>query len=167
MELAVILQGISAAAMTLGMIYGTINLRLFIANRKRDSAMQLLNSFQTTDFVRGLYVVLSLRDGMSKSDVEQLPPDEFIAIFMVMGTWERLGILVYRREIPLQLVDDAFSGPVVQSWQKLGRYIEQFRADLGRDTAMEWFQWLAERIMERENSKAPVPAYLAHRHWKP
>jgi hypothetical protein len=31
---------------------------------------------------------------------------------------------------------------------------------------MEWFQWLAERMLERETASQPVPAYIAHRHWK-
>jgi hypothetical protein len=86
---------------------------------------------------------------------------------MVLGTWERLGVLVYRREIDLELVDDAFSGPIVQSWQKLGSYVHEFRTHIQRDTAFEWFQWLAERMMERETSAQPLPAYVAHRDWRP
>jgi len=89
-----------------------------------------------------------------------------MAIFIVIGTWERLGILVFRHEIDFALVDDAYSGPIVQSWQKLGRYIHDFRAYVQRDTAMEWFQWLAERMMEKEKGAQPVPAYLAHKNWK-
>jgi hypothetical protein len=42
----------------------------------------------------------------------------------------------------------------------------EFRAQIGRDTFMEWFQWLAERMLEREQAEEPVPAYLAHRGWK-
>ena len=30
----------------------------------------------------------------------------------------------------------------------------------------EWFQWLAERVAEREREVNPVPAHLAHRDWK-
>ena len=76
-----------------------------------------------------------------------------------------MEVLVYRREVDIELVDDAFSGPIVQSWQKLGQYISELRAYLQRDTAMEWFQWLAERMMEREAVLGPVPAYQANRDW--
>ena len=76
-----------------------------------------------------------------------------------------MEVLVYRREVDIELVDDAFSGPIVQSWQKLGQYISELRAHLQRDTAMEWFQWLAERMMEREAVLGPVPAYQAHQDW--
>ena len=47
---------------------------------------------------------------------------------MVIGTWERLGILVYRREIDPNRVDDAYSEPILHSWQRLEKYILEFRA---------------------------------------
>ena len=35
-----------------------------------------------------------------------------------MTTWESLGILVFRGEVSLDLVDDFFSGAVELSWRK-------------------------------------------------
>jgi hypothetical protein len=85
---------------------------------------------------------------------------------LVSLTWESLGILVFRREVTLDLVDDFFSGPIVISWQKLKVYAEEFRRDLNRATGSEWFHWLAERMLEREKALPPVPAYIAHRNWR-
>jgi hypothetical protein len=31
----------------------------------------------------------------------------------------------------------------------------------------EWFQWLAERFLDREQAAPPVPAHIAYRHWRP
>lgn len=89
-----------------------------------------------------------------------------MTIYLVLGTWERLGILVQRHEIPIDLVDDAFSGPIIQSWMKLGAYVESFRARVNRETGFEWFQWLAERMLEREQHGSAIPAYVAHRNWE-
>jgi hypothetical protein len=147
--------------------FGIQNIRQYQASRKREAAILMLNSFQTTEFVRGLLCLFDLPEDASKQEIEKLPMDQFLAIYIVIGTWERLGVLVFRREIDLELVDDAFSGPIIQSWQRLGRYIKELRAYLHRDTAMEWFQWLAERMMERETTAEPIPAYIAHRNWKP
>jgi hypothetical protein len=63
------------------------------------------------------------------------------------------------------MVDDFFSGPIVLSWRKLRRYVEQQRLELHRDTIWEWFQWLAERMLERESATPPIPAHIQHRHW--
>jgi hypothetical protein len=167
MNLPLLLQLIATAIMIVGIAFGIQNIRQYQASRKRESAIMMLNSFQTSEFVRGLLFIFDLPEEAGKAEIDQLPADQFLALYMVIGTWERLGVLVYRREIDLELVDDAFSGPIVQSWQKLGRYIQEFRAHLHRETAMEWFQWLAERMMERETTSQPVPAYIAHRDWKP
>jgi hypothetical protein len=160
------LQLISTAIMIIGIAFGIQNIRQYQAMRKRESAIMMLNSFQTADFVKGFLHILDLPQNAGKSEVDGLPHDQFLAIYMVMGTWERLGILVYRREIDLDLVDDAFSGPIIQSWQKLERYVKEWRAHIQRETAMEWFQWLAERMMERESDSQPTPAYMANKEWK-
>lgn len=134
--------------------------------RQRESAILMLNSFQTNEFVRGLLLVFSLPDGISKAEVDGLPKDDYLAVYLMLGTWERLGILVYHKEIPLDLVDDAFSGPILISWQKLRVFVEQFRVDVQRETGFEWFQWLAERMTERERTASAIPAYIAHKNWK-
>jgi hypothetical protein len=64
------------------------------------------------------------------------------------------------------LVDDFFSGPLVISWQKLKVYSEEWRRTLNRETGNEWFHWLAERMLEREKTSPPIPAYVAHHHWR-
>ena len=166
MNLSLIIQLISTTAVILGIIFGILNLRNFQAMRKREAAILMLNSFQTNDFVKGLLLLFDLPNGITKTEVDKLPADQFLALYMVIGTWERLGILVYRREIELDLVDDAYSGPIIQSWQTLENYIQEFREHIKRDTAFEWFQWLAERMMERETNAQPTPAYIAYRNWK-
>ena len=167
MDISLIFQVISTTIMVIGVVFGLANLYNFQLARKREAAIMMLNSFQTTDFVKGLLYILALPDDISKDEMEKLPEDKFMAIYIVVGTWERLGILVQRGEIGIDLVDDAFSGPIIQSWQKLGKYMQGFRADLQRDTAFEWFQWLAERMMERETTDSAIPAYVAYRNWKP
>ena len=78
---------------------------------------------------------------------------------------ESLGILVYRREITLDLIDDYFSGPITFGWRRLSRYMNDIRKESGRETMGEWFQWLAERLQERESKAPPVPANVAFRDW--
>lgn len=60
----------------------------------------------------------------------------------------------------------SFGGAISISWRKLHVFVEEVRASTGRDTVWEWFQWLAERMAEREKSSLPVPAHIAHRSWR-
>jgi len=148
-------------------VFGIINLRNFQVMRKREAAILMLNSFQTMDFVRGLLYIFDLPDNATNEELEKLPEDKYMVIYLVLGAWERLSFLVFRNEISVDLVDDAFSGPILQSWIKLGKFVEEFRARVQRETGFEWFQWLAERMLEREQHGSAVPAYIAHKNWKP
>jgi hypothetical protein len=153
--------------MILGVAFSLWNLRNFYAMRKREAAILLLSSLQTTDFVRGLLIIFDLPDNAGMTTINALPEDKYVALYVVLGTWERLGILVYHREIDLALVEDSFSGAILQSWNKTERYLMEWRESIGRDMAMEWFQWLAERIAERQSGARALPAYKVHRNWKP
>lgn len=108
-----------------------------------------------------------LPDGANTKRIrESLGPDGEDAVYLVTLTWESLGILLFRRELTLDLIDDFFSGLILVSWRKLRVYVEEMRGVLRRETGAEWFQWLAERMMERERISPPVPAYVAHKNWR-
>jgi hypothetical protein len=111
--------------------------------------------------------VLSLPDRADAEKIrEVLGPDGEDAVYLVALTRESIGVLLFRRELTLDLIDDFFSGPIVLSWKKLQVYSEEWRHTLDRETFSEWFHWLAERMMEREKLAPPVPAYIAHRRWR-
>jgi len=166
MELSLVFQIISTSAVILGIIFGILNLRNFQKMRKREAAILMLNSFQTTEFVRGLLIVFDLPEDADKAKIEALPKEDYLAFYVLLGTWERLGILVFHNEIPLDLVTEAFSGTILASWEKLRNFVFQFRADVKREAAFEWFQWLAERIGERDQASSIMPAYVIHKNWK-
>jgi hypothetical protein len=86
-------------------------------------------------------------------------------VFLVGLTWESLVVLLFRHEVTFDLMDDFFSGAIAISWRKLHVFVEEDRRTLQRDMVWEWFQWLAERMIEREKRATPVPAHIAHRAW--
>jgi putative heme iron utilization protein len=86
-------------------------------------------------------LVYNLPDELSKEEVENLLGKKFHLVYALMTTWESLGILVFRGEVDLDLVDEFFSGPIKISWRKLQGHVLGEREMLGRDTIEEWFQW--------------------------
>ncbi len=65
------------------------------------------------------------------------------------------------------MVDDFYSGTLIQSHRKLRRYVAELRSETGRDTRWEWFEWLADRMAERESGAPPVPANIKYQAWRP
>jgi hypothetical protein len=63
-------------------------------------------------------------------------------------------------------VHDAYGRRIVVSRQKLEQYVTDLRVELQRKSEFEWFQWLAEWMMENEKAEPPIPAYLAHSDWQ-
>ncbi len=165
MQLSLIIDIISVSVLILGLVFGLIQLRQYRLSQNREASLHLLNSFQTTDFLHGIWIIQELPVGLSKKEIEERVGSDIRLILLVISNWESLGILVFNREITIEMVDDAYSGPISFSWQKLEKYITDMRNDLKLNTPFEWFQWLVDRMKEREKLNPPVPAYIAHRDW--
>ena len=165
MELSFILNIVATIAVVIGVVFGLTQLRHYHLSRKRDSALFLLNSYQTGEFSQGIWTILSIPDGLTKKEIEERVGEEIKVVYLVMSTWESIGILVFHNEVTMDMVDDAFGDPITLSWQKLEQYVSWMREEYQRETIFEWFQWLAERMKDREKSRSPVPAYIAHKEW--
>ena len=164
MDISTLANLINAIAVTAGVIFAAAQIREF---RRRQSMYTLVQTFQSADFAKALHRVTELPDNLNRAAIRaKVGPDGEDDIYFLMTTWESIGILVFHNELTLDVVDDFFSGPIVVSWRKLAPCVEEIRAELHRDTVFEWFQWLAERFIEREKSSAPVPAHVAHRDWR-
>jgi hypothetical protein len=158
---------ISTSAIVAAGIFAGVQLRLYNKQRARESALHLVQSFRTPEFLSALNLVFELPEGLSKQELEDRVGDKLVHLLVMFGTFESLGILVYRREIDIQLVEDFFSGIIILSGRKLGRYLDDVRAVSQRDTYYEWAQWLYHQLEQRELKTPAVPSYVAFSSWKP
>jgi hypothetical protein len=166
-DAGVVFEGIQALAVVVGVGFAVYETRRYRRQRNREAAMELLHAFQTPEFAKALVRVYQLPDDLPKEEIERRLGEDLHFVYAMTTTWESIGVLVQRGEVDIELVDDFFSGPIVVSWRKLHRYFEGERAETGRETVGEWFQWLAEQFMKREAAASPVPAHVQHRDWRP
>jgi hypothetical protein len=166
MDWSLFLNAVSAIALVAGVLFAAYQLVELRRQHKRDAVLGLVRSFQSGDFTAALGRVNSLPDGADQKTIRRvLGPEGRDEVFLVGLTWESLGVLAFRREIDMATIDDFFSGAIAISWRKLHNFVEEDRKSLERETVWEWFQWLAERMQERESKETPVPAQIAHRDW--
>ncbi len=165
MDLVGAAEIVSAVAVVIGFGFAIFELRRYRQRRTRESMLEMVKSYQTLEFAVALNRLVDLPDGLSKQQIEHHLGEDIRFISLLMTTWEALGVVTYKREIDLDLLEDFFSGPILLSWKKLRRYVEEMRRIGGRDTYYEWFQWLAERIEERETTAKPIPAHIEHKGW--
>lgn len=167
MTLPDLLSLASTLAIVAAGVFAGLQVRQFNRQRTRDSALQLLHSFQTPEFANGVNIVFDLPDGLSKKEIEDRLGDKLTNILVMFGTFESLGILIFRREIDIALVEDFCGGAIIMAGKRFKRYLAEMQELSNRDTYYEWFQWLFDRCEERESKTPAVPAFVAHRDWKP
>lgn len=166
MDISTLANLINAIAVTAGVIFAATQIRDYRKQRKRDSMLSLVRSFQNPTFAKGLRRVVELPENATADEIRRiLGPDGEDLIVHVSATWETIGVLLFHGELTIDVIDDFFSGPILISWRKLLPYTTDLREQYQRETWSEWFQWLAERMMERESKTPAVPAYVAYRNW--
>jgi hypothetical protein len=166
MDLALIVNLITVIALALGILFGLLQLRHYHLSRKREAALLMINSFQTEEFFNGIWIIQGLPVGLTMKEIEERLGEKIKSVYLVISTWERIGILVFNHEISIDIVNDSYSGLIIFSWQRLEKYVTDLRSEIQLETRFEWFQWLAERVMEREKFKPAIPAYLAYPDWE-
>lgn len=166
MAVDTIINLISAISIIAGIIFAVIHTRHFAKQRARESALQLLHSYQTPEFQYAVNVIVDLPEGLTKKEVEDLLGDRLTSLLVMFGTFEALGALIHRHEIDITLVEDFFSGVIILAWKKSKTYIFEMREISNRPTYYEWFQWMSEQIEKRELKTPAIPAHIAFRDWK-
>ena len=152
-----------------GVIFGAAELREVRHSQESQSMLQLYQTLQSPDNVRGSDLLNQMPDSLSADSMLALATQGPHAedIRQVVLTFEALGVMVYRGDVPIEWVDELFHYSIVSSWQKLKPSIEERRKRLAYPGVLEWYQWLAERLIEREALASALPAYEAYRDWTP
>src|SRR5438094_10083268 len=103
---------INAIAVTAGVIFAATQIRYYRQRRRRDAMLELVRSFQSPAFTSALRRVLSLPDGADAQKIrEVLGPDGEDAVYLVALTWESIGVLLFRRELTLDTIDETLAVP--------------------------------------------------------
>lgn len=149
-----------------GVVFGIVQIRQYQQQRHDVAAVQLVNSFQSPDFNKSLRKVWSLPDSASRQELNARGEEWQEAVYQVAMTMETMGVLVYRRIVPLEILDELMGDAILLIWRKLRPWVEHLRIEQKRDSAYEWFQWLSERLAENER-RTEIGAYQKYRNWKP
>ena len=166
MDFNTVLDLIATTFIVAAAVFGVIQLWHLQKQRAHDSALQMLHSFQTPEFLSAVNIVFELPDGLSKKEIDARLGEKITCLLVMFGTFESLGILVFRREMDIRLVEDFLSGILILSGRKLKKYLEEVRVLSNRQTYYEWCQWLIEQVENRERQFPATPAFVAFRNWK-
>ena len=150
-----------------GLLFAVIQIRQYRQQLRETATLELMNKFQTQEFSQAFQTLRSLPEDVPSSELNADNPETEAAAMFVCSVYETVGVLVFRRILPFQVVEDLTGGAIALCWRKLRTWIQEIRVETSNDRVFEWFQWLVERCAEQQKieSKA-LPAYTAHRNWR-
>ena len=162
-QMAQILSGI---AVVVAIVFGVAQVRQFQRQRLDSAAVELMRSLQDREFTNAFRLIFPLPKGLPAAEFGALGPEYEDAAICIAVRLETMGLLVYQESIPLHLVEEIIGGTAVLFWTKLRPWVEEHRAEQKHQLLFEWFQWLAERLVERGRPEQ-IPAYTRCRDWRP
>jgi hypothetical protein len=156
---------IGAGSIVTGLIVGWVQIR-HLRRQQRDAvAINLAQTFYSRDLARSIALLQHLPDGISLAQLRERGDDYEQAAITVVTSFETMGLLVYKRIAPMDLVLDLAGGIVSTMYKKLRHWLEELREEQQQPSWGEWFEWLGDQALKIK--PASEPAHIKYRHWKP
>jgi len=138
---------VAAAGVLVGVVYYILEIRNQNRMRQTDLVMKLYSQFSSLEFQKVWYEVLK-REAKDYYDYEKkygLTEYSVIDIF-----FEGIGILLKRKLIGIELVDDMFTTPVKWTWEKMKDITLELRKVRNAPEIGEWLEYLYNEMKKRE-----------------
>ena len=148
-----------------GTVFGLFELSEYRKQRRDAVAAELMRAFMNANLAHAITMIRDLPDGVSADDLRRKGPETESAAVLINTTFETMGLLVFERIAPFDLVLKLAGGIIVVMWHKLRPWINQIRQEQSQPSWAEWFQWLAQQCERHKNSLEP--AYTRHGDWRP
>ena len=150
-----------------GVFFGVMEIRHYRQQRQEAAAMEIIRTFQSTQFTSALRLVMDYEQECKRCGEEAIPQHLQDAALLVSTTMEAVGLMVNQRIVPFRLVQQLMGGTIQASWRVLRSHTEWLRKKLGRPAVHEWFQWMAERLAEYPEYSDEEGAYSKYKDWRP
>ncbi len=161
----ILVNALQTAAIVLGLVYGGVQVAQFRDEQRRQSNMELARSFMTPDFHRAMSLVLSA-PAPGAGGANAFAADEMPNILNMLQAFETVGVLVHQGEMDIAIVNELMGSEITAAWRRMAPTLIAFREARNDPHSAQWFQWLAERLVEYR-ARTPAPAYEAYREWQP
>jgi hypothetical protein len=150
---------LASASVVAGVAYYSFEVRHQSRIRQTDLIMKLDSDWRSKEFRESYATVMNLNlEDFSYDDFSKKHPPysmetpEARAVRDVSLFFDLIGILLRRKLIDIEMVDDLFSFNIKMMWEKLKPIMEARRRDIG-PTYRKWFEYLYNEMKKREQQK--------------
>jgi hypothetical protein len=164
-DLANLVEIVGIFAILFGIIFGVLQIRQNRIQRRDLAILECAHLFEDEQFAEAFRLLSELPNGMTQAQFAELDEKYESAAIRAAMKFETIGILVHRGVVPLSAMEELVSGAALAIWRILQPWIEELRVKRSYPTYWEWYQWLVERLEERQ-SQERSPAFMAYADWK-
>jgi len=142
-----------AIGVIVGVIFAVLELRDLVKTRQTDLVIRLHHTWISKEYREAWTRMLTLEFENYNDFVKKHGPITSgklasVAILMVAGFYESVGVLLHRKLIDIGLVSDLF--PVRMSWEKIKPVFVGWRKQVNEPRLAEWFENLYNEMQRRE-----------------
>jgi len=152
---------VASASVTLAALYYIWQIRHQNKIRQTDLIMRLYSPIVTREFVENDVSIFhqdvdDLEGFMRKygSFLKFMESPDYAPYMMDHEFFEGVGILLHKKLIDIELVDDLFSSPIIMIWEKTLPITKALREYFKRPQLSEWFEYLYNEMKKREQQLA-------------
>lgn len=156
---------IGACSILTGLIFGIFQIRQYRVQQRDIVAINLAQTFYSRDLAQALALLQDVPDDIRLNEMRDMGAEYHAAAITIVTSFETMGLLVFKRTAPLDLVLDLAGGIVSVMCRKLRRWLADLREEQSQPSWGEWFEWLGDRAIELKETTQP--AQVAYRNWKP
>ena len=143
--LLITVQLLGNLAIAVGIIIAIIQVKQNKKQRKEMAAFEIFKSWQTPEFTEALNEIQFLPDHVTIDELRASKPKMDSYAYLVHSFFESTGLMVKRKIISFDVVDDLIGGVIQVIWKKLDMWIQEWRNEIN-PSAGEWFEWLKTEI---------------------
>jgi hypothetical protein len=156
--------GFLAVVVAIG--FGFLQIKQFQRQRRDLAAIELVRSIQDSEFTKAFRLIYSLPEDISASDFTAKGTEYVDAAFLIGSNFEAIGLLVFRSVVPISAVEELIGGITIIIWKRMSPWVHSIRSEKSQQSFGEWFQWLVNRLEERDRVQQE-PAYKRFHDWRP
>ena len=156
------IPSISAVVAAVGVIIGVtlayLEVRTLSRQRQTDLVMRLYSTFGSKEFLEARKTVSNLKFEDYTDYVNKYGEfGRFEAVSEVCMFFEGIGVLLDRKLIDIDLIDDLFSPISIKIiWEKMKPVIEGWRNQFNEPDTLEWFENLYNEMQRREQGPRQI-----------
>jgi len=140
---------IAAASVVVASIFAVLQLRHLVKTRQTDLVMRLYSTWGS-DRLQEAREEIMTREFKDYDDAVKKYGAWSKEVFEVGLFFEGIGILLHRKLVDIELVDDLFSFAIKSVWEKLKPITEGSRKKFNRPQIFEWFEYLYNELQKRQ-----------------